>query len=174
MDTHAGTQKEQIVNFVKVASGFLRAAWHLFRDRPARAEHLLREAALLAERSFRVHVAWGCALVRLGRLDEARAVLSRARELSPARFLREDLPLRLREDLAVGHALAGVDAPRLRGKHVRPKDPAPARSDFSDGSEWRRLRGLPAISRQDLDRVDLDDLLGRLSPPEVPGHRGDS
>jgi hypothetical protein len=54
------------VNFVKVASGFLRAAWHLFRDRPARAEHLLREAALLAERSFRVHVAWGCALARLG------------------------------------------------------------------------------------------------------------
>lgn len=174
MDTHAGTPKEQFINFVKVASRYLRASWHLFRDRPGRAESLLRDAATLADRSFRVHVAWGCALVRLGRLDDARVVLSRARELSPSRFLREDLPLRLREDLAVGHALMGVDAPRVRGKHVRAKDPAPARSDFADGSEWRRLRGLPAISSEDIEKVDLDDLLGRLLPPEVPGHRGDS
>ena len=174
MDTHAGTPKEQFINFVKVASRYLRASWHLFRDRPGRAESLLRDAATLADRSFRVHVAWGCALVRLGRLDDARVVLSRARELSPSRFLREDLPLRLREDLAVGHALMGVDAPRVRGKHVRAKDPSPARSDFADGSEWRRLRGLPAMSSEDIEKVDLDDLLGRLLPPEVPGHRGDS
>lgn len=174
MERHTPTIREAVVNWLRVTSFSLRAGWALFRHRPLHAEQLLRHAVSLAPQSFRIHVTLGTTLVRLGRIDDARRILAQAGELSPSAFLREDLPLRLREDLAIGSALARVEAPRRRGQRVRPRDPAPARTDFSDGSEWRRLRSMPAISPSDLSKVDLDDLLSRLMPPEVPEHRGDS
>lgn len=164
------------------------AAVLAWRGRPEEAERVLARAAACAPRSFAAQLAWGRALLALGRENEARAAFRRCCGMSAARFLRRsELPAALREVVAMECVL---DRAEDRPAPPRPSaapfagntglslraavEPPPPGTDFASRSEALRFQGLPPIDKTAAKDVDWDDLLRKLARPPADGPEGPS
>lgn len=132
------------------------------------------DAAEAAPRSFALRLALAVALLRLGRLNEARGALVTCYRLDRQRFLAAELPPRCRERVVLECELPALVEPAPRSV-ARPasavasrgldgdRRPGPgAHSDFVDEAETRRFRDLKPLREVDHGEFDWNDVLQKF------------